>query len=207
MLKKFAILLCCGFLTFNMKAQSFSGGAILGLSTSQVGGDNLAGFHKAGLLIGVFANKSIYQNLSFQMEMTYIQKGSENPKIDDVSDANYLKQDISSSYIEIPFLLKYHQSNNFSIEGGIQTAYLIDAYYNDSYGKIESNNMSPFISYDVGLMIGLDYKYSKNISLNTRLSNSIFPIGTEDYENQEIFGSTRKGKYNLVLSFTLHYNI
>ena len=55
MLKKFAILLCCGFLTFNMKAQSFSGGAILGLSTSQVGGDNLAGFHKAGLLIGIFA--------------------------------------------------------------------------------------------------------------------------------------------------------
>ena len=207
MLKKFAILLCCGFLTFNMKAQSFSGGFILGLSTSQVGGDNLAGFHKAGLLIGVFANKSIYQNLSFQMEMTYIQKGSENPKIDDVSDANYLKQDISSSYIEIPFLLKYHQSNNFSSEGGIQTAYLIDAYYNDSYGKIESNNMSPFISYDIGLMIGLDYKYSKNISLNTRLSSSIFPIGTEDYDNQEIFGSTSKGKYNLVLSFTLHYNI
>ena len=207
MLKKFAILLCCGFLTFNMMAQSFSGGAILGLSTSQVGGDNLAGFHKAGLLIGVFANKSIYQNLSFQMEMTYIQKGSENPKIDDETDANYLKQDISSSYIEVPFLLQYHQSNNFSIEGGIQTAYLIDAYYNDSYGKIESNNMSPFISYDIGLMIGLDYKYSKNISLNTRLSNSIFPIGTEDYENQEIFGSTRKGKYNLVLSFTLHYNI
>ena len=207
MLKKFAILLCCGFLTFNMKAQSFSGGFILGLSTSQVGGDNLAGFHKAGLLIGIFANKSIYQNLSFQMEMTYIQKGSENPKIDDVSDANYLKQDISSSYIEIPFLLKYHQSNNFSVEGGIQTAYLIDAYYNDSYGKIEANNMSPFISYDIGLMTGLDYKYSKNISLNTRLSSSIFPIGTEDYDNQEIFGSTSKGKYNLVLSFTLHYNI
>jgi hypothetical protein len=190
-----------------MKAQSFSGGFILGLSTSQVGGDNLAGFNKAGLLIGIFANKSIYQNLSFQMEMTYIQKGSENPKIDDVSDANYLKQDISSSYIEIPFLLKYHQSNNFSVEGGIQTAYLIDAYYNDSYGKIEANNMSPFISYDIGLMIGLDYKYSKNISLNTRLSSSIFPIGTEDYDNQEIFGSTSKGKYNLVLSFTLHYNI
>ncbi len=207
MLKKFAILLCCGFLTFNMKAQSFSGGFILGLSTSQVGGDNLAGFNKAGLLIGIFANKSIYQNLSFQMEMTYIQKGSENPKIDDVSDANYLKQDISSSYIEIPFLLKYHQSNNFSVEGGIQTAYLIDAYYNDSYGKIEANNMSPFISYDIGLMTGLDYKYSKNISLNTRLSSSIFPIGTEDYDNQEIFGSTSKGKYNLVLSFTLHYNI
>ena len=207
MLKKFAILLCCGFLTFNMKAQSFSGGFILGLSTSQVGGDNLAGFNKAGLLIGIFANKSIYQNLSFQMEMTYIQKGSENPKIDDVSDANYLKQDISSSYIEIPFLLKYHQSNNFSVEGGIQTAYLIVAYYNDSYGKIEANNMSPFISYDIGLMIGLDYKYSKNISLNTRLSSSIFPIGTEDYDNQEIFGSTSKGKYNLVLSFTLHYNI
>ena len=42
MLKKFAILLFCGFLTLSIQAQNFGGGLILGLSTSQVGGDNLA---------------------------------------------------------------------------------------------------------------------------------------------------------------------
>ena len=46
MLKKFAIILSCGFLTFSIQAQDFGGGVILGLSTSQVGGDDLAGFIK-----------------------------------------------------------------------------------------------------------------------------------------------------------------
>ena len=98
MLKKFAILLFCGFLTLSNQAQSGDGGIILGLSTSQVGGDDLGGFNKAGLLAGMFANQSISPLLSFQMEMTYIQKGSNNPKMNTAEHENYLKPDIFLSY-------------------------------------------------------------------------------------------------------------
>ena len=204
MIKKFAIILSCGFLTFSIQAQDFGGGVILGLSTSQVGGDNLAGFHKAGLLLGVFANKSITELLSFQMEMTYIQKGSNNPNMNNVEHPNYSKQDISLSYIEVPLLLQYNQSDKLKIEGGVLTAYLVDGHYNDFNGKMP-NAINPFISYDIGLLLGIDYKYSENISLNTRIGNSILPIGSEDYENQ-VYNSSKKGKYNSVLSFALHYN-
>ena len=204
MIKKFAIILSCGFLTFSIQAQDFGGGVILGLSTSQVGGDDLAGFHKAGLLLGVFANKSITELLSFQMEMTYIQKGSKNPNMNNAEHPNYLKQDISLSYIEVPLLLQYNQSDKLKIEGGVLTAYLVDGYYNDFNGKIP-NEPNPFISYDIGLLLGINYKYSENISLNTRIGNSILPIGSEDYENQ-VYNSSKKGKYNSVLSFALHYN-
>jgi hypothetical protein len=204
MIKKFAIILSCGFLTFSIQAQDFGGGVILGLSTSQVGGDDLAGFHKAGLLLGVFANKSITELLSFQMEMTYIQKGSNNPNMNNVEHPNYSKQDISLSYIEVPLLLQYSQSDKLKIEGGVLTAYLVDGHYNDFNGKMP-NAINPFISYDIGLLLGIDYKYSENISLNTRIGNSILPIGSEDYENQ-VYNSSKKGKYNSVLSFALHYN-
>jgi hypothetical protein len=204
MIKKFAIILSCGFLTFSIQAQDFGGGVILGLSTSQVGGDDLAGFHKAGLLLGVFANKSITELLSFQMEMTYIQKGSNNPNMNNAEHPNYSKQDISLSYIEVPLLLQYNQSDKLKIEGGVLTAYLVDGHYNDLSGKMP-NPINPFISYDIGLLLGIDYKYSENISLNTRIGNSILPIGSEDYENQ-VYNSSKKGKYNSVLSFALHYN-
>ena len=204
MIKKFAIILSCGFLTFSIQAQDFGGGVILGLSTSQVGGDDLAGFHKAGLLLGVFANKSITELLSFQMEMTYIQKGSNNPNMNNPEHPNYSKQDISLSYIEVPLLLQYHQSDKLKIEGGVLTAYLVDGHYNDFNGKMP-NEPNPFIDYDIGLLLGIDYKYSENISLNTRIGNSILPIGSEDYENQ-VYNSSKKGKYNSVLSFALHYN-
>ena len=200
MQKKFTLLLCCGFLIATIQAQNFGGGVILGISTSQVGGDDLGGFNKAGLLIGTFANKSISELLRFQMEMTYIQKGSNNPKMNEDG-----RLDITSSYFEVPFLLQYDQSEVLKIEGGVEIAYLINGYYNDLNGKIK-NEKNIFINYDFGILLGIDYKYSNNISLNTRISNSIFPIGSEDYKNQEKYNSSRKGKYNSVLSFALHYN-
>lgn len=206
MLKKFTILLFCGFLAISSNAQNFGGGIILGLSASQVGGDDLGGFNKAGLLVGAFANTSISELLSFQMEMTFIQKGSNNPNMNDYEHKDYSQEDISSSYIEIPLLLQYHQSNKLKIEGGLLSAYLIDGYYNDLNGKIPIYTVNPFIKYDFGLLLGIDYTFSNKLSLNTRLSNSILPIGAEDYNHPNTYNSSRKGKYNSILSFALHYN-
>ena len=207
MKKKLALFIFCGFLISNLQAQNFAGGIILGLSTSQVSGDDLGGFNKAGLLAGFFANKSLSPLLSFQMEMTYIQKGSNNPNMNNSEHLqDYEKPDISSSYIEIPLLLKYHQSAVLKIEGGIQFANLIKAYYNDTYGEISTTTIDPFIDYDIGLLIGMDYKFSENLSLNTRISNSILPIGEEDYNHATTYNSTRKGNSNSVLNFAIHYN-
>ena len=207
MKKKFAILLFCGFLSLSIKAQNFGGGLILGLSTSQVGGDDLGGFNKAGLLVGAFVNKSISELLSGQMEITYIHKGSNNPNMNDSEHKDYGQEDISSSYIEVPLLLQYQQNSKLIIEGGVQLAYLINGYYNDLNGKIPIYSVDPFIKYDFGLLLGIDYRYSEHISLNTRLSNSILPIGAEDYDVVDSYNSSRKGKYNSVLSFAIHYNL
>ena len=89
----------------------------------------------------------------------------------------------------------------------MQLAYLINGYYNDINGEIPTYSVNPFRKNDFGLLLGIDYKYSKNISLNTRLSNSILPIGTEDYDLVNSYNSSRKGKYNSVLSFAIHYNL
>ena len=207
MLKKFTTLLFCGFISISIQGQNFGGGMLVGISSSQVGGDNLAGFNKAGLLVGAFANTSISELLSFQMEMTFIQKGSNNPKMNDVEHPNYRKEDITSSYIEVPLILQYHQSNKLKIEGGVQLAYLINGYYNDLNGKIPIYTVNPFIQYDFGVLLGINYKYSKNISFNSRVSNSILPLGTEDYDSINAYNSSRKGKYNSVLSFTIYYNL
>ena len=143
MLRKPTVLLLCVFLALNIQAQNFAGGIVLGLSTSQIAGDNLGGFNKAGLLAGVFANKSISPLLSFQMEMTYIQKGSNNPDMNDYKSKNVGKPDISLNYIEVPILLQYKQNTTLKIEGGVQFANLINGYYNDSYGEITYSGTTP----------------------------------------------------------------
>ena len=207
MFNKFSVLIGLLLLGSSVQSQSFGGGTIFGISTSQVGGDDISGFNKAGLLLGVFANRKLSDLTAFQMEITYIQKGSNNPKMNEIDHPNYLKADISMSYIEIPFLIQYKQSDKINIEGGILLAWLINGYYNDLSGKIPSENL-PFRENDIGLFVGIDYKYSKKISLNSRISNSIIPIGSEDNNNTvNVFNSTLKGKYNSVISFALHYNI
>ena len=69
MVKKFAILLFCGFLTLSIQAQNFGGGLIAGVSTSQVAGDMLGGFNKIGLLAGVYTNLKVKENLSFKFDV------------------------------------------------------------------------------------------------------------------------------------------
>ena len=74
MVKKFTVLLFCGFLTLSIQAQNFGGGLIAGLSTSQVAGDNLAGFNKIGMMAGAFVTfPQVYsENIKLQLEIIYI---------------------------------------------------------------------------------------------------------------------------------------
>ena len=89
------------------------------------------------------------------------------------------------------------------------TAFLIDGYYNDLSGEI--NNLNPiFQKYDIGLVFGINYKYSEKISFNARISNSIFPIGQEDnsiFNENNNYNSINKGKYNSVLSISVYYHV
>ena len=62
----------------------------------------------------------------------------------------------------------------------------------------------PFDKWDISIFIGMYYHFSEKISLNSRFGNSIFPIRGYDKERIFIF---KRGQYNTVLSFTLHYYI
>ena len=199
MLKKFTILLFCGFLAIISHAQDFGGGIIAGISTSQVSGDQLGGFNKVGFLVGAFTKKSISQLLSVQMEMTYIQKGSNNPKM----NKNQI-QDISISYIEVPISVNYYQTKMTSFEVGIQTAFLLNFSDNDLYGQIPNNQSTTFNKVDLGAFIGISHDLTDKIKLNSRISNSILPV--RPHASGVIY-KLNKGQYNSVLSFTLHYNL
>ena len=130
MFKKHLLLLYSILISCSLSAQVFNGGINVGLSSSQVGGDNLAGFNKAGFLAGAYINTKIEGNLKIQMEMNYIEKGSNNPDMNE----NRI-EDISLSYLEIPVLLQYGSINMLKIETGFLFGILIDGYYNNLSGR------------------------------------------------------------------------
>ncbi|MBT4738281.1 MAG: PorT family protein [Flavobacteriales bacterium] len=195
-------LLLCLFLTFLSLfsfSQNFKGGVIAGIATSQVSGDALGGLHKAGLYLGVFTQLPISPISNIKMEMNYIQKGSNNPKI-----SENLVPDISTSYIEVPISVNYYQNEIMCFEIGLQTAFLLNFSDNDLYGPIPNDQSIPFNKVDLGAFIGMNYHLTDNILLNSRISNSILPI--RPHASGAIYQLNR-GQYNSVLSFTIHYII
>ncbi|MAX68563.1 MAG: hypothetical protein CMP60_02585 [Flavobacteriales bacterium] len=195
-------LLLCVFLTFLSLftfSQNFKGGIIAGIATSQVSGDALGGLHKAGLYLGVFTQLPISSISNIKMEMNYIQKGSNNPKI-----SENLLSDISTSYIEVPISVNYYQNEIMCFEVGLQTALLLKFSDNDLYGPIPNDQSIPFNKVDVGAFVGMNYHLTDNILLNSRISNSILPV--RPHASGAIYKLNR-GQYNSVLSFTLHYII
>lgn len=195
------------FFCNSSKSQIFDGGIIGGISISQVSGDDLAGFNSLGLVFGGFSNVKISNKSKLQLEMIYSQKGSGNSNINNIQHIDYLKPYIRISYFEMPILYKYHQNKDLEIEIGVATAYLIDGYYKDTYGKIDNSISSPFTKYDLGISLGINYWLTSNLSLNTRYANSIIPIGKEDYNTGNIYSNNyvNKGKYNSVINFTIQY--
>jgi hypothetical protein len=191
------LLLCIFiFFTFFSFSQNFKGGVIAGVSTSQVSGDNLGGFNKAGLFLGAFTQLPLSPISNIKMEMNYIQKGSNNPKMLENGFT-----DISTSYIEVPISVNYYQNEITCFEIGIQTAFLLSSSDNDFSGPIP-NNTNEFNKIDLGAFIGMNYHLTDNILLNSRISHSILPV--RPHASGAIYQLNR-GQYNSVLSFTLHY--
>ena len=205
-IKKIILVILLVLYVINTRGQNFDGGLFFGITTSQVGGDDLSGFNKAGIITGIYTVKKISEKFSIQIEMSYVEKGSNNPEMNDPKQLRYGQQDISLSYFELPLILQYNTNTIWKLESGISWGYLINGYYNDLSGPI--NNLDiPFSTLDIGGILGIEYKYSKYISFNTRLRNSILPIGKEDWERINTYNSSNKGKYNSVISFTINYNI
>ena len=197
MKKIFFLIIFIGCINYCCLSQEFNAGISAGISTSQVSGDNLAGFNKAGIILGGFVNRKINDLLMVQIEMIYIQKGSTNPN----QNVNNLA-DIHLDYIEIPLLAIIKNSEILSIEGGVHCSALIDGYFQDLYGELE--NQTSFDNFELGAIIGISYNLSSKISLNTRLSNSIIPIAEHASGQTYKFN---KGKYNTGLNFILKYQI
>ena len=191
----FIIVVFCVFQN-NSEAQEFNAGILTGLSTSQVSGDNLGGFNKAGLILGGFVNRDVNSSISLQIEMMFIQKGSSNPKPEN------LLGEIHLDYIEVPIILTFKNSEKINLNFGVHISALIDGYYQDIYGIMK--NQVNFNDFEFGALCGISYKLNDKISINTRLSNSIIPIAEHASGQTYRFN---KGKYNTGLNFLIKYKI
>lgn len=194
------------FLLFSLSfyGQVFKVGLIAGLSGSQVEGDGYGGYNKLGFIVGGFTNIEHSEKFSTQLDMYFINKGSQkNPKTSE-GDVDAFKLNIN--YVEMPFALRYHYKK-FIVEAGLYYSVFLNYSMSDEFGEV-TDEPFPFKKYDFGGFLGLNYKINEHIIFNLRSKNSFVPV--RDFQNlDQQIGILNKllnrGWYNLDLNFTLRY--
>lgn len=190
------VLLSCAF-TFSF-AQNFRAGIIGGFTTSQVSGDQLAGFNKSGFEFGGFVSLPVSPKFDMAFQILFIQKGSKKNINADIGDFSYYRLNIN--YVEVPVLLRYTFSKKIHFEAGPAFGKLLSSKEEDAAGEILAPK--PFKPYELSLMLGMSYLLFDNFYLNLQGSNSILEIRTPPIE-----GGYRlnRRQYNSVLMFSFKY--
>lgn len=157
-------------------AQKFHGGFFAGVAASQISGDQLAGFYKAGPYVGAFSNFNFNEKSALQLELYYILKGSnknQRPKIDD-----YTIYKLNLHYIELGLLYKWNFSKRFWFETGPALGVLMknNAIEKDEYGIVNDSQRPRFNSFDFSGIAGLGVNIINHLKANIRYENSIIPV-------------------------------
>jgi len=91
------------FVLNDSSAQNFKGRLAFGITATQISGDDLAGFNRAGFTFGIAAFLPVNEILATQLEMNFIQKGSR--EILEEGDSTFYQ--LRLNYIEVPILIDY----------------------------------------------------------------------------------------------------
>lgn len=195
--RKVFLLLFILFHSF-LHAQQFRGELAVGIAGSQVSGDQLGGFNKAGILGGIGVRTTINKHADIGFRMLYLQKGSRKPLKNDGTDSSFYL--LRLNYIEFPLTVRYHTTKNLSIEAGPSLGYLVKSYEEDENGEL--NFRQPFYDWDLGFNISLVYQLNRNFDFTFGYWQSMLPV--REHSSGAVYRLNR-GQYSSLISFAVLY--
>ena len=180
---------------FAQEKKVFFGGAYAGIATSQLSGDELAGYKKAGIYAGAFVNFHVSPKSILQLELSFIQKGSRS-----VSKTMGLIYHCNLQYLEMPLFYKYQLHKRFGLYAGPALGYLVkrNNVERDYMGTLP--NRRPFNAIDLSAMAGVSIGILEHLHCDIRFSQSVIPVRA--HESGAVYRLNR-GQYNSVLSMIL----
>ena len=199
----FSILLITFFGRYNAAtAQEFKAGIQAGMTATQVTGDALAGFNKAGLFAGLTVRRKMGSFGYGQMEINFIQKGSrKNAKPDKGIYDSYL---LRLNYVEVPVSYRYMFYKKMGVDMGLKFAYLINAREFDENGEIPDEVEKPgFNKFDISVFAGLVYKVNKNFNFVIRYAYSIKSFRPKPVSSYTHYSD---GQFNETICTAFQYN-
>lgn len=201
-----AILLSAAGLT--CRAQSFEGGLIGGVITSQINGDGYAGYHQIGWTGGVFGRIPSEGHSSWQLELKYSLLGARS-SVEEI-DFGYAPMDIRLHYVEMPITYRYNLGrfqvgelplDFITLELGLSADFLArnrQSAYND--GGFDNPS---WLFFSVTGNVGMQFELSDRLGINIRSMNSLTPCRWNPESPSIFYGHY----YNIALQAGLTYTI
>lgn len=188
------------FSTESAFTQRFYGELMAGAAGTQISGDELSGFNKAGIITGAGIRTSIHPKMDAGFRMLYFQKGSRRPLKNDGTDTAYYL--LRLNYAEIPLTFRYRIRNQFLIEAGPSLGYLISSYEENELGELAFRR--PFYNFDLSLTGSFVYELSERMNFLFSYWQSLLPV--REHASGETY-RLNQGQYSSVISFSLVYSL
>jgi len=196
------------FLAPKIFSQDFEMGLVGGVDFTQVDGDLSAGYEKFGGQGGLVLTNKFKNDVGFEMQLKYIQKGSRNVH---TNQSGYIHYVIRLQYVEMPVVFTYPLSKfsekkylqKFSLAGGLTFGYLVKAMEEDEYGFFPTYSL--FNKYELGYVAGFKYKFSKKLYGNAMFGYSIFRVRKKECGITPWYNFTTCGQYNNSVQLSLIY--
>ena len=177
----------------------FTGGAMIGITATQMSGGGLAGWDKLGLVGGGWIHMDFNGNFGTWLGMHYTAKGSMKQADPDNGDYNEFAFDLE--YIDVPVLATY-TTGKFRFGVGPAVGVLINQTIDYNGEKYEPT--PAFKTLDISGNASVWWLATNHSSLEFRGSTSIIPIRPAPaVVNPASF--YEQGNYNQGLLFAWHY--
>lgn len=187
--------------TLPVFGQRFNGGAMLGLTATQIDGDNLGGYNKPGIRGGGWVNTPVSESLILQLELEFIQKGSKISQNELKNKQKYYHARMD--YLQAPVLVQTLVMPRLTGEAGMAGSYLFASLEDrDGDGFVIAD--PSFDQFELSGLLGLNYNLSEHFIVNVRFNYSLLPV--RPHPGGQVRWPDR-GQYNNAMLFSLYYMI
>jgi outer membrane immunogenic protein len=166
--------------TMDAKFGIKAGGNMTMMGKFEAAGNEYTSKYVPGWQAGFFLDLPLSEKLSFMPEVLYSQKGG---KVNGTALGNTGEIKLKAGYIDVPVLLSFNASPEFSLMFGAQASFLVDQTTKTSVnGSVISTvtDKDDFRSSTAGGIVGLGYKISPKVNLNARYTMDFQSIAKDD---------------------------
>ena len=194
------------FFSASLSAQVEQGGSIfkpyvsIGLTSSQISGDNLGGFDQVGFNATIAAEIQVGERWKPSIELQFDQRGSRKNAQPDKGD--YESYNLRLNYVQVPLIIGY-QREKTGFEFGFAPGYLLSSLEEDENGSYPLQNRE-FDKLDIAGLAGIRFRFHGRWELCTRFEQSLIKV--RDHSGSSTFRLNR-GQYSSSIQFMMRFHV